>query len=146
MYLCLVDFFDVEMFLYFIHSWGIVRICVGILRISIEMSFFACFCKFWFYLYNYNCELYMFDKPIDVLLWNYCEINVFLYWVIFPLIMDWLFFPLLFALYQLQDWWWQLIMRRQRQRRKKKDWFFRKRNSVSLRYKKIKLTFVTLLE
>ena len=63
-----------------IHSWGVVRTCVGILKGSIEKSFWV-FLQFWFYLYNYNCELYMFDGPIDVSMWNCCEIDVFLCWV-----------------------------------------------------------------
>ena len=33
---------------------------------------------FLFYPYNYNCELYIFDEPVDVPMRNCCEIDVFL--------------------------------------------------------------------
>ena len=63
-----------------IHNWGLVRTCVGILRVPIRMSF-GVFLQFLFYSYNYNCELYMFDELVDVPMKNYCEIDVFLCWV-----------------------------------------------------------------
>ena len=60
-----------------IHNWGVERTCVGILRVSIGMGF-GVFLQFLFYPYNYHCELYMLDEPIDVAMRNYCEIDVFL--------------------------------------------------------------------
>jgi len=60
-----------------IHNWILVKTCVGILRVSIGMSF-GMFLQFLFYPYNYKCELYMFDEPVDVSMKNCCEINVFL--------------------------------------------------------------------
>jgi len=63
-----------------IHNWGLVRTCVGILRVSIGMSF-GVFSQFWFYPYNYYGELYMFDESVDVSMRNCCEIDVFLCWV-----------------------------------------------------------------
>ena len=48
-----------------IHDWKVMRTYVEILRGTIEMSF-GVFLQFWFHLYNYNCKLYMFDRPIDV--------------------------------------------------------------------------------
>ena len=54
---------------------GLVRTCVGILRVSIGMSF-GLFLQFLFYPYNYKCELYMFDEPVDVPMINYYEIGV----------------------------------------------------------------------
>jgi len=39
----------------------------------------GCLCKFWFYLYNYNCDLYMFDEPIIIVFckfWFYLVLSV----------------------------------------------------------------------
>ena len=55
-----------------IHNWRLVRICVEILRVSIGMGFGVFPSFFLFYPYSYNCELYMFDKPIFVKLICYC--------------------------------------------------------------------------
>ena len=55
-----------------------MRTCVGVLRVSIGMGFGVFLQFFLFYPYNYNCELYMFDEPVNVPMRNYCEIDVFL--------------------------------------------------------------------
>ena len=52
-----------------------MRTCVGILRVSIEMSF-GVFLQFSFYPYNYYGELYLFDESVDVPMRNCCEIDV----------------------------------------------------------------------
>ena len=56
-------------------NWGLVRTCVEILRVSIGMGF-GLFLQFLFYPYNYKCELYAFDKSINVPMRNYYEIDV----------------------------------------------------------------------
>ena len=61
-----------------IHNWRVVRTCVGILKGSMEWVL-GCLCKFWFYLYNYNCDLYMFDEPIIIVFckfWFYLVLSV----------------------------------------------------------------------
>ena len=47
---------------------------MAILRVSIGMSF-GLFMQFLFYPYNYKCELYTFDEPVDVPMRNYYEID-----------------------------------------------------------------------
>jgi len=54
-----------------IDNWRLVRTYVGILEYQLEWVL-GCFRYFLLYPYNYNCELYMFDKPIVVKLICYC--------------------------------------------------------------------------
>ena len=54
--------------------------CVGISK-RLILGYFGLFYEIQFCLHAFNHELTVFDGSIDVLMQNYCEVDMFLCWV-----------------------------------------------------------------